>query len=91
MGNVYGRDGKPLAGVRLWRYDQWGNEAQSVSKSGQIDYGRYDFNLGDTPNVFYVTIIDAAGHPIAPVVEIQHHQGPRPEANCHFLDWRQVR
>ena len=81
--------GNPLPGVRLWRYDQWGNEQVIESKSGDADRGQYDFPLGDTPNVHYVQVIDAAGILISPVIEIAHRQGDAPDATCHWLDWVQ--
>ena len=81
--------GNSLPGVRLWRYDQWGNEQVIESKSGDADRGQYDFPLGDTPNVHYVQVIDAAGILISPVIEIAHRQGDAPDATCHWLDWVQ--
>ncbi|MCB0204920.1 MAG: hypothetical protein KDH89_08880 [Anaerolineae bacterium] len=81
--------GVPLSAVRLWRYDQWGNEQVVESKSGDADRGQYDFPLGDTPNVHYVQVIDAAGVIISPVIEIAHRQGDAPDAICHWLDWVQ--
>lgn len=86
-GVVRDASGTPLSGIRLWRYDQWGNEQVVESKSAEIDAGQYDFPLGDTPNVHYVQIIDAGGVIISPVVEIQHRQGDAPDAGCHWLDW----
>jgi hypothetical protein len=76
-----------LAGVRLWRYDQWGNEQTVESKSGAADLGQYDFPLGDIANVHYVQVVDAGGSPISAAVEIQHRQGEAPDAACHWLDW----
>lgn len=81
--------GSPLAGVRLWRYDQWGNEQVVESRSGDADRGQYDFPLGDTANIHYVQVIDAGGVIISPVVEIQHRQGDAPDALCHWVDWVQ--
>lgn len=86
-GTVRDAAGNPLAGVRLWRYDQWGNEHTVESKSGEVDRGQYDFPLGDTPNVHYVQVVDSSGAPISPSVEVQHRQGDAPDATCHWLDW----
>lgn len=86
-GTVRDAAGNPLAGVRLWRYDQWGNDQTVESKSGAGDLGQYDFPLGDTPNVHYVQVVDAAGSAISPVVEVQHRQGSAPDATCHWIDW----
>lgn len=86
-GIVRDAQGAPLSGVRLWRYDQWGNEQVIESKTSDVDAGQYDFPLGDTPNVHYVQVIDSGGTIISPVIEIQHRQGDAPDATCHWLDW----
>lgn len=88
-GVVRDSGGNPLAAVRLWRYDQWGNEQVVETKSGDADRGSYDFPLGDTPNVHYVQVIDAAGVIISPVIEVPHRQDDAPDATCHWLDWVQ--
>lgn len=88
-GVVLDAGGNPVAGVRIWRYDQWGNEQVVESKNGDGDRGRYDFPIGNTANVHYVQIIDAAGVIISPVVEVQHQQGDAGAALCHEVDWRQ--
>ena len=86
-GTVRDAQGVPLRGVRLWRYDQWGNEQVIESKTSDVDAGQYDFPLGDTPNVHYVQVIDPGGTIISPVIELQHRQGDAPDATCHWLDW----
>jgi hypothetical protein len=86
-GVVRDASGAPLRGVRLWRYDQWGNEQVVESKTADVDAGQYDFPLGDTPNVHYIQVIDAGGVIISPVIEIQHRQGGAPDAACHWVDW----
>lgn len=89
LGVVRDSAGNPLPALRLWRYDQWGNEQVVETKSGDADRGNYDFPLGDTPNVHYVQVIDAAGLIISPVIEIPHRQEDAPDATCHWLDWVQ--
>jgi hypothetical protein len=79
--------GNALPGVRLWRYDQWGNQQTVETKSGAADLGQYDFPLGDTANIHYVQIVDASGSPISPSVEVLHGQGDAADAFCHWLDW----
>jgi hypothetical protein len=79
--------GEPLPGVRLWRYDQYGNEQTVETKSGPADAGQYDFVLGDTPNVHYVQVLDVGGSPISPQLEVQHRQGDAADAMCHWIDW----
>lgn len=86
-GVVRDASGVPLRGVRLWRYDQWGNEQVVESKIADVDAGQYDFPLGDTPNAHYIQIIDAGGIIMSPVIEIQHRQGDAPDAACHWVDW----
>ncbi|MEA3338099.1 MAG: hypothetical protein U9R25_19595 [Chloroflexota bacterium] len=87
-GTVRALDGAPLSGVRLWRYDQWGNEQVVETKAGELDRGQYDFPLGDTPNVHYIQIVDGAGAIISPVVEVHHRDGVEADAACHVVDWR---
>lgn len=86
-GTVFDGAGAPLAGVRLWRYDQWGNEQIVDSKDGTGDLGQYDFPLGDNPNVHYLQVVDAGGFIASPVLEIQHRQGDAVDAACHWVDW----
>jgi hypothetical protein len=88
-GSVRDAAGSLLAGVRLWRYDQWGSEDVVESRSGDADRGQYDFPYDDTLNVHYVQVIDAAGVIISPVIEIQHRQGEAADALCHWVDWQQ--
>jgi len=88
-GVVRDAGGTPMRGVRLWRYDQWGNEQVVESKTADVDAGQYDFPLGDTPNAHYIQVIDAGGVIISPVIEIQHRQGDAPDAACHWMDWVQ--
>lgn len=86
-GAVRDAAGNPLPGIRLWRYDQFGNEQTVESKSGPADIGQYDFVLGDTPNVHYVQVVDVGGSPISPRLEVQHRQGETADAVCHWIDW----
>ncbi|HSN75383.1 MAG TPA: hypothetical protein VL334_09915 [Anaerolineae bacterium] len=88
-GSIRDANGSPLAGVRLWRYDQWGNEEVTESKAGDADRGQYDFSFDDTPNIHYVQVIDAGGVIISPVIEVQHRQGEAADALCHWVDWQQ--
>lgn len=88
-GTVRDAAGSPLAGVRLWRYDQLGNEEVIETQAGDADRGEYSFALDDTANSHYVQVIDAGGAIISPVIEIQHRQGEAPDALCHWVDWLQ--
>lgn len=88
-GSVRDAAGNLLAGVRLWHYDQWGNEQVTETQGGDADRGQYGFALGDVPNIHYVQLIDADGSIISPVAEIQHRQGDAADALCHWVDWQQ--
>jgi hypothetical protein len=88
-GSVRDANGALLAGVRLWRYDQWGDEDVIESEAGEGERGMYAFSIGDTPNVHYAQVIDAGGVIISPVIEIQHRQGEAADALCHWVDWQQ--
>lgn len=88
-GTVYDAAGAPLAGVRLWLYDQWANTAYAETKSGAADFGQYDFPIfTNDPIIFYVAVLAPDGTPASPTVEVYHRQGPQQAANCHWLDWR---
>lgn len=88
-GAVYDAAGAPLAGVRLWLYDQWANTAYAETKAGATDFGQYDFPLfTNDPIIFYVAVLAPDGAPASPTVEVYHRQGPQQAANCHWLDWR---
>jgi hypothetical protein len=88
-GSVRDAEGAPLAGVRLWRYDQFGNEQVVESSAGEADRGQYSFVVGDVANIHYVQVIDVGGAIISPVVQVDHRQGAAPDARCHWLDWQQ--
>lgn len=90
-GTVWDAQGTPLEGVRIYAYDQWGNEAFATSKGG-VDLGQWDIVIGGTPDVWYVVVVDGAGNALSPIVEVPHHQeGPDKEACWHWLDWRRTR
>ena len=88
-GSVRDAAGVPLAGVRLWRYDQFGNEQVVESSAGEADRGQYSFAVGDQANIHYVQVIDAGGAIISPVIQVDHGQGVTPDALCHWVDWQQ--
>jgi hypothetical protein len=88
-GSVRDAAGAPLAGVRLWRYDQFGNEEVIESLAGDADRGQYMFSIGDAANIHFVQVIDAGGAIISPVIQIDHRQGEAADALCHWVDWQQ--
>lgn len=88
-GSVRDAAGALLAGVRLWRYDQFGNEQVVESRADDVERGQYSFAIGDTANTHYVQVIDVGGAIISPVIQIDHRQGEVADALCHWVDWQQ--
>jgi len=88
-GSVRDAAGALLAGVRLWRYDQFGNEQVVESRADDVERGQYSFAIGDTANTHYVQVIDVGGAIISPVLQIDHRQGEVADALCHWVDWQQ--
>jgi len=88
LGTVTDRAGNPLAGVRLYLVDEYGNEATAVTKPGPGDTGRYDFPMGGPPRRFSMTVVDEAGNPLSAGVEILHELPPQEGQNCRWVDWR---
>ena len=90
-GSVVDADGKPLEGVKLRAYDQWGNETSATSKGG-TDKGQYDIVIGGGADIWWVLAVDGAGNPLSPEVEVPHRQeGPDQDACWHWVDWRRTR
>jgi hypothetical protein len=69
--------------------DQWGNRADAISKSGAVDFGRYDFPLNDSPNQYTLTIVDERGQALSPPVVVDHKQGSSGDAPCHTVNWQE--
>jgi len=88
LGQVTDQNSQPLPGVRLWLVDEYGNQAETVTKSGQGDAGHYDFPLFGPPRRFYLSVVDGSGHPISPRVEVPHGVGANSQATCHWVDWQ---
>ncbi len=87
IGQVLNRAGAPVAGVHIVLVDEWGNRADAWSKSGESDYGRYDFPINSFANRYTLTVVDEAGNPISPPVMVEHLQGSGGDAPCHTVDW----
>lgn len=86
MGRIINWSGGPVAGVHVHLRDQWGNQADAVSKSGGGDYGLFDFPLAsNAPHELYLTVIDGAGNLVSPTFIIQHNQGTAGNAPCHHV------
>ncbi len=87
IGQVLDRSGAPLAGVHIVLVDEWGNRADAWSKSGESDYGRYDFPINSFANRYTLTVVDEAGNPVSAPAMIEHLQGSGGDNPCHTLDW----
>jgi hypothetical protein len=88
LGRVTGPSGDPLPDVRLLLVDEYGNAEAKVTKTGANETGQYDFPLFGAHRRFYLSIADAGGNPLSPVVEIDYGLGANQQATCHRLDWR---
>ena len=88
LGTVTDRADNPLAGVRLYLVDEYGNEATAVTKPGPGDTGRYDFPMGGPARHFYMSVVDETGRALSAAVEILHDLPPQEGQNCRWVDWR---
>ena len=88
LGVVTDQAGSGLASVSLWLVDEYGNQDTKTTKSAAGEVGRYDFPLFGPPRRFYLTVVDASGHPISPRVEVLHGLGASAQASCHWVDWQ---
>lgn len=87
-GYVADKEGNRLEGVRVKSYVEWGYEAIAKTKGG-VDLGYYDRVIGGDPVPWYLVIVNEAGQPISPVVEVKHMIDS--QACWHRLDWQKVR
>lgn len=89
MGTVVNRDGAPMAGVRLLMTDGWGNQTFAESKSGQLDYGMFDFPIyGDGPQNLQLVAVDGNNNPIGAPVLVPHKMDAASDTPCHHLTLR---
>ncbi len=88
LGTVTDRSGKPLPGIRLSMTDEYGNQFSATTKPGPGDTGHYDFPMGGPARRFYMTVVDEAGRPQSPRVEILHDLAPYEGKGCRWVDWR---
>jgi hypothetical protein len=88
FGWVRDMQGRGLAGVSVKRYDDYGNVGTATTKSG-IDLGYYDFILGADPDIWHIVIIDGAGNPISPPMDVPHMKDGS-TACQHRLDWQRT-
>ncbi len=81
------RNGAATASIHVTLVDQWSNRADTISKSGAIDYGHYDFPINHFANRYTITILDESGAPLSLSIVIDHLQGSGGESPCHTVDW----
>jgi hypothetical protein len=65
--------------------DLWGNRAEAISKSGENDFGLFDFPLHDSANQYTLTVMDENGTPISAPIFVDHLQGSAGDAPCHTV------
>lgn len=87
IGQVFNWAGGPVAGIHIVLVDEWGNRADAWSKSGEGDYGWYDFPIHSFANRYTLTVVDGAGNPISGPVSVEHLQGRGGDSPCHTVNW----
>lgn len=85
--SVLDENGNPESGVKLWLYDQWGNEETVDTSFSNDNHGESFFTLNSEPNVYYLQIIDTQGTIIVTPVEILHGNETSAEGMCHTVVW----
>jgi hypothetical protein len=86
MGQVVNRDGAPVGGIRIQMVDAWGNSAQTVSKSGDADFGRFDFPIyADGPQELSLIVMDESGNQISRPIVVPHRTDAASNTPCHFV------
>jgi penicillin-binding protein 1C len=89
MGMVVNAAGAPIANVRLAMTDGWGNQSFAVSKSGQNDYGMFDFPIyGDGPQNLQLAVVDSNNNPIGAPVLVPHRMDAASDTPCHHVTIR---
>jgi penicillin-binding protein 1C len=84
MGRVINREGAPMADVRVMLTDEWMNQSEAVTKSGEIDRGNFDFPIHDFANTYTVVLVDGANQVISDAVVIKHLQDGD-ASPCHHI------
>ena len=87
VGAVVDAGGAPQPGVRVIAVDQYGNRAETASKNGSSDFGRFDFGVAGSQNNYYVTVIDGGGNPISATAIIVHQQPAEGNA-CYWVQFQ---
>lgn len=91
FGFVRDANGNLLEGVRIQASDAWGNHLPAITKGG-ADLGKYDVPISHVANSWNVTVTDAQGSPLSPVVSVYHSGNyiPGQEPCWHRLNWRRT-
>jgi hypothetical protein len=87
LGAVTDAGGAPVPDVRVVAVDQYGNRAETVSKNGATDSGRFDFIVAGSQNNYFVTLVDGGGNPISATAVVVHQQ-PAEGAACYWVQFR---
>jgi hypothetical protein len=77
-----GGNGLPWAMVHLYNDYGWSAELQT---EGQPQAGKYEFTMGSDAGVFHLVIVDGAGQPLSPVVDIDY----QPDCSQR-VEWQRV-
>jgi len=87
MGTVVNKEGAPLPGIRLEMTDQWGNHTYATSKSGQSDYGMFDFPIygGDGAQNLQLAVVDGNNNPTGAAVIVPHKMDAASDTPCHHV------
>jgi hypothetical protein len=89
MGVVVNGAGAPMAGVRLMMTDGWGNVTIAESKSGQHDFGRFDFPIyGDGPQTLQLVVVDGNNNPRGVPILVPHRMDAASDTSCHHVTIR---
>lgn len=83
-GWVYDAGGNGLPWANLHLYNDYGWSADKQSE-GPPQAGKYEFTMGFDAGLFHLVIVDGAGQPLGPVVDVDY----RPECSQR-VDWQRV-
>jgi len=83
-GWVYDADGNGLAGAQMYLYNDYGFEAPQQTR-GQPETGKYEYTMGSDAGVFHLVIVDGAGNPLSPVVDIDY----QPDCSQR-VEWQRI-
>ena len=87
MGLALTSSGEALPGLRIRLTDAWDNTYETVSKSGALDAGRFDFPIysHDASQNLLLHILDQNGVPRGQPILIPHRTDDASNAPCHHV------